>query len=63
MKGSKKSLSLRKVKAQSFGKQMVALFVYRFTPIFTPTFWGSVSIVDSSSVVMVSICQSVLSGS
>ena len=40
MKGSKKSLSLRKAKAQSFGKQMVAFFVYWSTPIFTPTFWG-----------------------
>ena len=31
-------LSLRNVKAQSFGKQMVVFFVYRSTPIFTPTF-------------------------
>ena len=38
------SLSLRNVKAQSFGKQTVALFVYMSTPIFTPTFLTDLSI-------------------
>ena len=40
MKGSKKSLSLRKAKAQSFGKQMVAFSFIGLHPVLHPLLGG-----------------------